>query len=637
LCGPVVGAAVVARNQLERWLLHRAHRVGLDQEEGETILDFIARPWGAEALTQHFSDLDAEAEATDEADENSSDGTTVAAEVEQVVPPVRSSQVTSTRTGADTDGAGEEGAALDHGHVLTSDGRVICPPLLYITLSEMMHGRGVPEALRWDSSGLLQQNHPGEDMAMAVGSITDSITLSLREVRMAVRSLAAERGHGDSVAGLVLDLDTFSMLGDVSARDDDANGDHGESPHQSTGDVRDEVEDHVGDGRPAPRYRLEFDSRTGRVRPPDLPAPEPPRLAAPPLQSLMPLMPQEGLAPEIVAYVEHMASTFTDTATGKRPAGRLWRDDELTTYAFAWHRARSARAAQRAMDREMEMLGEEFDPARLTSRGTRWTLLCESASLLGIWDSRPETADAAALIGSALRSAYWLWLEDDDRAMAVLRCVFEQVARMRTWRLKPTKAGLLESREQTMPRDWIEGAGWRRLNPLNRALGEFAHTRATSRWTGARELLSSLQPDVVEDDGIYTARGAALDFVSALVAREVHARIAGLSPVLAATLAELFTDFGFDPTLSSKSVEKQFDHIWAQRTRSLGLSDFVPSAPGASTGPTMTSTNLDRLIDKLSRSKPHKRPAGANAFVKPTQPVAPNSWARRRGTFGDGG
>src|SRR5665647_3936431 len=124
--------------------------------------------------------------------------------------------------------------------------------------------------------------------------------------------------------------------------------------------------------------------------------------------------------------------------------------------------------------------------------------------------SRSRSSAAMLVIGSGIRSTQWLWLEDDDRAMAVLRCVLEQVARSRTWRLKPEKARLLEERSETTPRDWLENAGWRRLSPLNRALGEFAHVRPSRRWNAARALLASLQLDVDEDTAIFTARGAAL-------------------------------------------------------------------------------------------------------------------------------
>jgi hypothetical protein len=67
-----------------------------------------------------------------------------------------------------------------------------------------------------------------------------------------------------------------------------------------------------------------------------------------------------------------------------------------------------------------------------------------------------DLAAAAAVVSSSLRSAYWLWLEDDDRAMATLRCTLEQTARLRTWHLKPAKAATLEPTPQLR-----QGTGWR--------------------------------------------------------------------------------------------------------------------------------------------------------------------------------
>jgi hypothetical protein len=71
------------------------------------------------------------------------------------------------------------------------------------------------------------------------------------------------------------------------------------------------------------------------------------------------------------------------------------------------------------------------------------------AAMLAVWlregNTVPLAADAFAVCASALRSALWLWLEDDDRAMGCLRCVIEQLARARTWRVKPERAAKIEA------------------------------------------------------------------------------------------------------------------------------------------------------------------------------------------------
>jgi hypothetical protein len=269
-----------------------------------------------------------------------------------------------------------------------------------------------------------------------------------------------------------------------------------------------------------------------------------------------------------------MARTFDAVRNGHRPAGRLFRDDELLVYAFAWHRAAAVRAARTALDAEQQLLGDAYNVDGLIGRATVWVLLTEATSLLALWTEQPERSAAASLVGSALRSAYWLWLEDDDRAMSALRCVLEQCARLRVWRLKPVRAAQLEQRPQTMPRDWVEAAGWRRLRALNRALGEFAHTQPNSRWTGARDLLADLQVDADPTTAFYTARGASIDFVAALVARELVEQIAVQSPTLADSLADLLDEVGLQSATDTTSLEGLFNHIWEHRSATLGEPEF---------------------------------------------------------------
>ena len=246
-------------------------------------------------------------------------------------------------------------------------------------------------------------------------------------------------------------------------------------------------------------------------------------------------------------------------------------------YAFGWQRHRAILCALQSMADEQKLLGDDFNLENLGSRSRNWVLLTEATSLVSTWMNPGPASDAAALIGSGLRSTYWLWLEDDNRSMAVLRCILEQAARMRTWRTKPTKAAQLEASPGTRPRDWLEAAGWRRLAALNRALGEFAHTKLNSRWSGAHELLSRLQGDVDPKRAIYTARGAAIDFVAALVAAEVLAVTGDLSPTLHASFASLFDELEITAAdMADRDIDAVFNHMWAQRTVDLGESDFGP-------------------------------------------------------------
>ncbi|MDQ7808264.1 hypothetical protein Q5425_31410 [Amycolatopsis sp. A133] len=140
--------------------------------------------------------------------------------------------------------------------------------------------------------------------------------------------------------------------------------------------------------------------------------------------------------------------------------------------AFGSHRFRALTLASWAYEHEREIHGTQFDEHGIIDLTTEAVLAGEMAAMLAQWirgnSAHHLAADAFAVCASALRSAEWLWLEDDDRAMGCLRCVIEQAARARTWRVKPDRAAKIEANPKAKPRDWIEGAGWRRLNLLNR-------------------------------------------------------------------------------------------------------------------------------------------------------------------------
>lgn len=549
LCGQLVGAAAVVRNQLERWVLHRAHNADLVQEKGESIADFVARAW---SIPERFHE-DWFPDGSPESDI----GAAAAGEAHDTDGPVGS--VTEDR---------------DHAHVFTSDGRVLCPGRTYSGLSELLHARLSAGALRWDAVGLLRGDAWSEDVAETVDLVVAGVTLCLRQIRAGVAWKALRDGRPDVAAGLRTLLDSFSLAGERDGRFETALLGYFKS---------------AGVSLPA-----EFESNDERRRPPsyteiiDVYSVAP---TFPPLMSLAPLVPHEGLSEQARDWAAHAAAAFEAVTRGDRPAGRLYNDAELTVYAFGWQRHRAIMCATQSMVNERELLGDAFNADGLNGRAQSWVILTEATSLAATWMKPGPASDAAALIGSGLRSTYWLWLEDDSRSMAVLRCVLEQTARMRTWRTKPGKAAKLETAAATRPRDWLEAAGWRRLTALNRALGEFAHTKPGSRWSGAHELLSRLQVDADPERAIYTARGAAIDFVAALAAAEVLAVTADLSPKVHASLVSLFVDAhvpAADP--ADGDSDAAFNHIWAQRTFDLGESDFRPmsvrkaASPGSAFG-----------------------------------------------------
>lgn len=496
LCLQFVGAAAIARNQLERWVINRSVNAGIEQVPGESMQEFIARAWsspdhGSGASSKHA-----------ESSEKRPD-------FDEFVP--------------------SQEPTVEHSHVKLSSGEEVCPATLYGLLSELMHGREMVEALYWETDGVLSGDSFPDEAAIAVGVAADAISLSLREVRSAVEKMAKRRNDVAILGLLAHPFDRFSL----------------QCEHESTG---------------------EGAAKLGAT-------PSPDRLVTPPLAALMPLTPREGLSELAVGIVQRMAFTHVATMSGQRPAGRLFRDDEFTAHTFAWHRSRSIRTAQRGLAQEREKFGVDFNEESLSLRTMRFGVLSEAAAIVALWQRGTQGGAALIVVASALRSAHWLWLEDDHRAMAILRCVLEQVARARVWRTKPEKARLLEGRTQTSPRDWLETAGWKRLRALNNALGEFAHMSVGSRWTGAHELLALLQIDVDEDTAIYTARGAALEFVSVLVAEEVIESAKGLSVSVALAFANEFKRIGLVDQ-SGAPVEQRFNHIWRQRMVDLGDSDF---------------------------------------------------------------
>lgn len=548
LCGQLVGAAAMVRHQLERWVLHRAHNAGLVQYPGESLADFIARAWSIEEPFHEdwFGDESAWSEVSGENEEPK---------------------------GAD-EPVGLVTEERDHAHVLTSDGRVLCPGWTYSGLSELLHARLSQDVLRWDAAGLLQGDEWSDDVAEAVYLIVAGVTLCLRQIRAAIAWKSLEEGRPEVAAVMKTLLDSFSIAGDRDGRFEAA------------------LLGYLKSAGVQPRG--EFEPNDVRQRPPtyaEIAGVYSVAPTVPPLMSLAPLVPREGLSQEAVRWTAYAAHIFEAVVRGERPAGRLYNDAELLVYAFGWQRHRAIQCALRAMAEEKEILGDAFNENNLGGRSRNWVLLTEATSLVATWMQPGPASNAAALVGSGLRSTYWLWLEDDNRSMAVLRCVLEQAARMRTWRTKPTKAAQLEASPATTPRDWLEAAGWRRLAALNRALGEFAHTRPNSRWSGAHELLSRLQVDVDPERAILTARGTAIDFVAALVAAEVLAATTDLSPPLRACFDSLFQEVQIPVAdMGDRDIDAVFNHMWAQRTVDLGEPDFGPrprrraARPGSALG-----------------------------------------------------
>jgi hypothetical protein len=387
-----------------------------------------------------------------------------------------------------------------------------------MTLSELLHGRTLVSASAWDADCL--RSEPDEDALEGFGLVMSALRLSVTHLRKMLFAAAQVVGDGATMGLLSAEMDEFSEA-----------------------------------VRPTSFARVE----------PIQGLPLPTVNVIPSVAYLAPLLPNEGLSERAIAALEEAADAFEGVMKRQRPAGRLYRDDEIATTAFGWHRLRSARIAQASLDREVKLFASE-DAALLglSRRASAWILVGEAAALLGGWLTPGPSRDATLLLASSLRSAWWLWLEDDDRAMAALRTVLEQVCRLRAWRLKPAKAATMEGR--ATPRDWIEACGWRRLGPLNRALGEFSHVSARSDWSAARDLLTRIQTDSDPEYAPLTARRAAAELVTEFVAFEVLEQMADVAEGTRSAIATIFAEVGVLDDDWETRIDERLAHVWNHRS-----------------------------------------------------------------------
>lgn len=502
--GQVVAAATVARQQLERWTFVMAPVVDVEKGVNEDVMDFMAKAWTAYAHRGHGFVPNPDSMLKNDA--------------------------VSARSGepagnGDEDGTvGTEEPVDTHEHVFLSDGREVCPAVVYGVLSEFMHARLCEDSLWWESVELLNRFRVPDVSFGAVQAVGDALSLSLIQIRYLTAAALAGAGDEDLASGLV-DRDVWF-------------------------------------DRYSPRVPVS-EPVLG-----DMASPYPSSFSLPTLPAIMPLSPREGLSVVVRQYLSRERAKYDSVFTGGRPEGRLYRDDELTTLAFTAHRDASARYAQAALDVEQDQLGGVFNIDTLTSRGTGYVLVGELAAIAAMWarqspDLQPVSA-SLALVSSTLRSAYWLWLEEDDRAMASLRCTLEQLARARAYRTKPVKAADLEASAYNRPQRWLEVAGWKRLSTLNRALGEYAHARREPNWEGARELLKELQLDSDGPNALQTARGHALDLVATLAARETISVLNQFSEMVARTASDLVENH-LGLSLTDSTLEAILNNSYAHR------------------------------------------------------------------------
>ncbi|WP_433754659.1 hypothetical protein [Nocardia sp. CA-135398] len=261
----------------------------------------------------------------------------------------------------------------------------------------------------------------------------------------------------------------------------------------------------------------------------------------------------------------HMVSAALHADHEPEPPREGW-----PLYSFGHHRFRAMVMAVTASDQDRKVMGE--NPGHtIQDTMINADLAGEMAAMLASWlrndPGRKPVADALAVCSSALRSAVWLWLEDDSRAMGCLRVVVEQIARTRAWRVKPNRAAKIETSQNSTPRDWIEAAGWRRLNLFNRALGEFAHGATTADWALARDALVILQHNAdTNEHANFTGRSHAIRASIFIVSRECAAWADSFGSPLGKAYRKVID---MDDNQADAVIEGLMNRAWERRGTSL--------------------------------------------------------------------
>lgn len=233
---------------------------------------------------------------------------------------------------------------------------------------------------------------------------------------------------------------------------------------------------------------------------------------------------------------------------------------------LAYHRISRLDAERKHLRKEM---AERPDSSveRHISQLYRFSAFSELALMLGSYDDSHESV-ALRTAGMALDSAWRLWLDDDDLSIACMRSVFEQTSRARVHRLKSDRALKMELRHHA-PGRWLEAAGYKRLTPVGRALGEFSHYTVRSMREDARALLTKAQ-NANPEDAKYTARGNLLTNGAYYLATEISERLSFFYPNLRNEFHETVSlaDLHDDHPEWQEYLEVAFDqreHDWRTR------------------------------------------------------------------------
>lgn len=381
----------------------------------------------------------------------------------------------------------------NHQHVRIDD-RVICPANVYHTLCMLIDAHHTDQPAERDPIHDLDEEHSQSDAHDATDVLSDALALCIFQMQLSVARMCQLSG----------DFDTAPAIGDTSARE---------------------------------RQLAQYTSEA------QLPLRKPlvPRLTP----ALAPLVDAEVSSFTNIDYLWRLYTDYHAVLSG-RCHPPLGTPRELAELAFAAHRFSRRLVTEAAHAQDLQLSEGRLKIHQHHTHVSPQILTAEFAALCASWNqSQPEIAAAAAQIASTLLSGYWLWLEDDDRGMGILRCTLHQAARLRTWRTNVDAARALDAISWTTPRRWRNVAGLSQYRALDRALFEFAHANRESRLDAAAILLSDDDDDPESLLSQRVARQTALDEVTALAAIETIKVVATHQSVaIANTMRQALQDCG---------------------------------------------------------------------------------------------
>jgi hypothetical protein len=385
--------------------------------------------------------------------------------------------------------------AADHEHVHI-DGRTLCPAHVYHTLCELTDAHHADQRIDCEVVHDLDAEPSATDTNGPTQVLLDALALCLLQMRLAAVTTYVFARDRDAMRGIPL----------VSSLPE-------RRPLQHPSEIQ-------------------------------LPLSKPVATGPPP--AIVPL-----IDPEFATFVAvaDLGPLYTDyhTALADRSTAQHRTPQQLAELTFAAHRFSRLLITANACAQDREISDGRLKIHQHLTPASPHILTAEFAALCALWNpSQPEIAAAATQISATLLAGYWLWIEEDDRAMGILRCTLHHAARLRTWHVHPDTAQALQSTSCTTPPRWITMARWSKFRTLDRALFEFAHANRESRLDAAA-ILNDHRNNPENPITQRVARQTALDTVTVLAAAEILRVVAAQqSPAIADAMREALHQHGLN-------------------------------------------------------------------------------------------